>query len=140
VSNGRVLCLDYGQKRIGVAVSDPFGMMALPQNFVPNNSGLPKALRQLIDEFNIGKIVLGLPLNLQKQETESSRKVRAFADRVLSKFGLEIVYQDERFSTTAVERELIAADLSRQKRKEVIDSQAAAFILQGYLDKLKSSL
>jgi len=135
VMTGRVLGLDFGQKRIGVAVSDPFGMMAMPLKFVPNNPGSMKALKALIVEYQIVTVVLGLPLNMKGEETPSSQKVRTFADRIKAGLGVEVVFQDERFSTQAVERELIAADMRREQRREVIDSQAAAFVLQGYIDR-----
>jgi putative Holliday junction resolvase len=139
VITGRALGLDFGQKRIGVAVSDPFGMMAMPLAFVPNTPEAIGAIKALVSQYQIGVIVLGLPLNMKGEETPSSQKVRAFAEKLKKSTGLPVHFQDERFSTQAVERMLIGADMKRDKRKLVIDSQAAAFVLQGFLDRVKVS-
>ena len=133
----RILGLDFGEKRIGVAVSDPLGMMAHPVAYVPAGPDAISTIKGLCDELEIAEIMLGLPKKMDGTESTKAAEVRVFGDAVMAVTGLPLVYRDERFSTVAVTRTLIDADMSRKKRKEVVDSQAAAFVLQGYLDYLK---
>ncbi|NDD67205.1 Holliday junction resolvase RuvX [bacterium] len=133
----RILALDYGEKRIGVAISDPLGMMAHPLAYVPAGDRAIGNIKQLCHEYDIAEIMLGLPKKMDGTESTKAGEVRAFGDVVAAEIGLPIVYRDERFSTVAVTRTLIDADMSRKKRKEVVDSQSAAFVLQGYLDYKK---
>lgn len=133
----RLLGIDYGEKRIGIASSDLLGMSAHPHPFVPNNDQKIDTISKIANELQVSKIILGLPKHLDGQESEKSIEVRAFADLLQNNVSVPIEFWDERFSTAAVERQLISADVKRKKRKEVIDSQAACFILQGYLDYLR---
>lgn len=132
----RILALDFGEKRIGVAVSDPLGLGAHPLAFIPAGPGAIAAIHGLCTEMEIGEIMLGLPKKMDGTESSKAAEVRVFGDQLQAVIGLPLVYRDERFSTVAVTRTLIDADMRRQKRKEVVDSQAAAFVLQGYLDYL----
>lgn len=134
----RVLALDHGEKRIGVALSDPLGMTAQAQPFLSNNESFWTNLEALIKEKNVTSIVLGLPTNRMGDDTKKTTEVRAFAVELEAKTKLPIIFRDERYSTVAVERHLISADVSRKKRKQVVDGQAAAFILQGYLDRVSN--
>jgi putative Holliday junction resolvase len=138
INHERVLGLDYGEKRIGVAVSDPLGITALALAFVPNDGKIWDVLAGLILKYQIKSFVVGLPRMLSGSDSTKTVEVRAFAALLESKVGLPVVFVDERLSTVAVTRHLIDAGVSRGKRKHVIDSQAAAFILQGYLDRLRS--
>jgi putative holliday junction resolvase len=131
----RIVCLDYGEKRVGLAWSDLLGLTAQAQPYLSNDGTLFKQIEALVNEHRLQTIVMGLPTNRHGEDTKKTTEVRAFAVQLEEKFNVKVAFQDERFSTVAVERHLISADVSRKKRKEVVDGQAAAFILQGYLDK-----
>lgn len=130
----RLLALDYGEKRIGVALSDPLGLTAQSQPYLLNDKTFWAHLKNIVDSYSVTKIILGLPKNRHGEDTAKTQEIRKFAEKLNGKIGLEIVFQNEAYSTKAVERYLIEADVSRKKRREVVDSQSAAFVLQGYLD------
>lgn len=136
----RILGLDYGDKTIGVAVSDPFGWTAQGVEIIrrENPAEYKKSLRrleELMEEYGAEAIVLGYPKNLDNSEGERCEKTKAFYERVKKRFPkAEVVLWDERFSTIAAERALREANLSHGQRKSVIDKMAAVHILQGYLD------
>ncbi|EYE89666.1 Holliday junction resolvase [Fervidicella metallireducens AeB] len=134
----RVLGLDIGEKTIGVAVSDPMGWTAQGIKTI-RRTGIKNDIKEIIDivkEYNVEKIVAGLPKNMNGTLGPMSEKIMNFCEKLKNKSGLEIIYQDERLTTVAAERMLIGADVSRKKRKEVIDTVAATYILQGYLDRI----
>jgi len=138
---GVLLGLDLGEKTIGVACSDPNRMVATPVETVRRKKFTLDAekLKLLIDERKAIGIVLGLPRNMDGTEGPRAQATRAFA-RNLSKFvDLPIAFWDERLSTVAMERDLIAIDTSRAKRAEKIDEMAATFILQGAIDRLRNA-
>ncbi len=135
----RILGLDFGEKTIGVAVSDPFGWTAQGIEIIrrKDENNLKTCIiriGEIITEYNVEKIVLGYPKNMNNTIGERCEKTEAFKTRLEKKFKIEVVLWDERLSTVAAERGLLEADLSRKKRKQVIDKMAAVFILQGYLD------
>ncbi|MCI8866600.1 MAG: Holliday junction resolvase RuvX [Anaerotignum sp.] len=136
----RILGLDYGDKTIGVAVSDPFGWTAQGVEIIrrENPAEYKKSLRrlgELIEEYHAEAIVLGYPKNLDNSEGERCEKTKAFCERLKNRFPkTEVVLWDERFSTVAAERALREANLSHGQRKRVIDKMAAVHILQGYLN------
>ncbi len=136
----RILGLDFGDKTIGVAVSDPLGWTAQGVEIIKreNPQEFKKCMRrlsELIVEYQADEIVLGYPKNLDNSEGERCKKTKAFAERIQGRFPkIPLVLWDERFSTVAAERSLRLADLSHEKRKSVIDKMAAVHILQGYLD------
>lgn len=132
----RILALDYGEKRIGVAISDPLGLAAHPLAYIPAGELAMDTIVDRCTEYDVAEIVVGLPKNMNGSESEKSGLVREFAAHLHAKAGRPIVFRDERLSTVAVTKTLIEADFSRKKRKEIVDSQAAAFVLQGYLDYL----
>lgn len=137
----RVLCLDFGEKTIGVAVSDPFGWTAQGVEIVrrKEENNLKASLvriGEIISEYGVEKIVVGYPKNMNNTIGERCEKTEAFKIKLENKFKLPVVLWDERLSTVAAERGLLEADLSRAKRKKVIDKMAAVFILQGYLDSI----
>jgi len=132
-----ILGIDYGESRVGVAVSDPFGSIALGVCTL-QVTGMNNAVQQVSDickEKNVDKVVVGLPLNMNGSASEMSEKVEKFVVKLQKKTGLEIVTCDERLSSAMAERPLLDADMSRAKRKGVIDKLAAQLILQGYLDR-----
>jgi putative holliday junction resolvase len=135
---GALIGLDLGTKTIGVAVSDPSRRLAAPVVTIARSRFVEDAehLLKLAEERRAVGFVLGLPLNMNGSEGPRAQATRAFARNLAKLTGLPIALWDERLSTAAVERALIEADASRQKRKAVIDQHAAAYILQGALDRL----
>lgn len=137
----RFLCLDIGDKRIGVAVSDPFNSYALPvETYVRKNlkTDLEK-MRFYVKDKCITAIVCGLPVNFDGTPSVQTQKALVFIEKLKETLGLEVYSVDERCSTCEAEETLISQGKSRQERKQVVDSLAAATILQGFLnDKNKS--
>lgn len=137
-ARGSLLGLDLGSKTIGVAASDPDRRLATAVETVARTNFTADARRLLalaVERSAVG-FVLGLPVNMNGSEGPRAQSTRAFARNFAKLTDLPIALWDERLSTAAVERELIAADVSRKKRAAVIDQHAAAFILQGALDRL----
>ena len=137
-ARGSLIGLDLGAKTIGVASSDPDRKLAAGVTTVArtNFTADAKALLALAAERAAIAFVLGLPINMDGSEGPRAQSTRAFARNLSKLTQLPIALWDERLSTAAVERDLIAADVSRKKRAAVIDQHAAAFILQGALDRL----
>ena len=137
-ARGALLGLDLGAKTIGVAVSDPDRRLATGVETVARTAFTADANRvmALADERRVVGFVLGLPINMDGSEGPRAQSTRAFARNFAKLTDRPIALWDERLSTAAVERELIAADVSRRKRAAVIDQHAAIFILQGALDRL----
>jgi len=137
-ARGGLIGLDLGTKTIGVAVSDPDRRLATGVETIERKAFKADAARllSLAAERNICGIVLGLPINMDGSEGPRAQSTRAFARNFARLTDLPIALWDERLSTAAVERELIAQDMSRARRAKVIDEHAAIFILQGALDRL----
>jgi putative holliday junction resolvase len=137
-SRGVLIGLDLGTKTVGVAASDPDRKLATGIETIARKAFTADAKRllALAAERSAVGIVLGLPINMNGSEGPRAQATRAFARNLAKLTNLPIALWDERLSTAAVERELIAADVSRKKRAAVIDQHAAAFILQGALDRL----
>ncbi len=135
----RILGLDVGSKTIGVAVSDPFGWTAQGLEIIKINEkkdefGLTE-LETIVDEYQIEKCVIGLPKNMDGSLGERAEKSIAFGEKFEETFNIPVIYQDERWSTREATRMLIEeGDVSRKRRKTVIDKLAAVLILQNYLD------
>lgn len=136
-SGGRLLGLDLGTKTIGTALCDAGWTIASPAALIRRSkfAADKSALESLIATQSVKGLVIGLPLNLDGSESPRTQSTRAFA-RNLADFALPLLLWDERWSTAAVERQMIEADISRAKRAERVDSAAAAFILQGAIDAL----
>lgn len=139
----RILCLDVGDKKIGLAVSDPFGKTAQGVTTFLRH-GFRKdceVILKYIEEYGVSKMLIGLPLDLESEEGVQAKKVRFFAEG-LEKFlaerkrPMEIQLWDESFSSKEAEEFLIGASVSRKKRKKAIDQLSAVFILQSYLESL----
>jgi putative holliday junction resolvase len=133
----RILGLDIGSKRIGVAISDELGFTA--QGLETLNCKSPEedaaAIFRLTEKYNAEKIVVGIPYNMDGTEGPQAEKVRAIIETIKQRVTIPIREWDERLSTVAAERVLLEADMSRSKRRKVIDKLAAVLILQGYLDR-----
>ena len=140
----RILGLDVGSKTVGVAVSDPLGVIATGVDTI-QRVGIRKDTGRVIDyikEYECDTVVIGLPLNLEGEDTLSTQRAREFRAMLENKLKssgplskVKVEWQDERFSTTEAEEVLIEANMSREDRKKIIDRQAAIVILQRYLDK-----
>lgn len=135
----RILGLDYGSKTVGVAVSDGLGITA--QGLETIQRAQPNKLRktlarieQLIKEYDVEKIVLGYPRNMNNTEGPRVQATLEFMEMLKRRTGLEVILQDERLTTVSAERILIESGVRRENRKDVIDKIAAVFILQTYLD------
>jgi len=132
----RTLALDVGDKRIGIAYSDPFGISLNPLPYIENNDKVFENLSKLIKEYDIGTIVVGLPLTLKGEEGEQARKTKAFVE-VLKKHipeEIKIEFIDERFTTALAEKHLKETS-KKSKRKKKLDSLSAMYILKTYLDR-----
>ncbi|HEX5507867.1 MAG TPA: Holliday junction resolvase RuvX [Pseudolabrys sp.] len=140
-TRGSLIGLDLGTKTIGVATCDPERKLATGVETIARKNFTADAKRvlALANERNAAGFVLGLPVNMDGSEGPRAQSTRAFARNFAKVTDLPIAFWDERLSTAAVERDLIAADVSRKKRAAVIDQHAAAFILQGALDRLAHS-
>ena len=137
---GRLLGLDVGSKTIGLALSDVLRTVATPFDTI-RRTKFKDDVKQLvahIDEHDVAALVIGLPINLDGSEGPRAQSTRAFARNLADHIDLPLVFWDERLSTAAAERALLEADASRKRRAEVIDKMAAAFILQGALDRLRA--
>ena len=135
----RILGLDYGSKTVGVAVSDPLGFTAQGLETIerPKENKLRKTLariEQIIEEYNVEKIVLGYPLNMNNTEGPRVQATREFQAMLEKRTGLQVELQDERLTTVSAERVLMESGVRRENRKAVIDKIAAAMILQTWLD------
>ena len=135
----RLLGLDLGTKTIGMALSDVTRSVATPYHTLRRTkfTGDAKAIAAAIAENGVGALVIGLPINLDGSEGPRAQSTRAFARNLAPLIEVPILLWDERLSTAAVERHLIEAGASRKRRAEVIDRMAAAYILQGALDRLR---
>lgn len=132
----RTMGLDLGKKTIGVAVSDESGLIAQPVETIKRAS-LEKDFGEIVrlaGEYSVSLIVVGLPVNMNGSLGPASEATLKFTEKLKERTGIPVITWDERLSTAAVTRVLIEGDLSRARRKEVVDKVAAAYILQGYLD------
>lgn len=133
VSGKKVLALDVGRRRIGLALSDPSGMFAFPRDILPNDNHFFDKLSRLIEEEGIGAVVVGLPVLLSGKEGLQAEETRRFVEELKERVALPVHIQDERLSTTEAERRMREADLSPERRKKNRDAIAAALILESYL-------
>jgi putative holliday junction resolvase len=134
----RLIGLDVGTKTIGMALSDTTLLVATPFDTIRRTRFQADAARLVAEvaRHKVGGIVVGLPVSLDGSEGPRAQSVRQFARNLLERLDLPLAFWDERLSTAAVERGMIEADLSRKRRAEIIDKVAAAYILQGLLDRI----
>ena len=135
----RIMSLDVGSRTIGIACSDALLMTAQGIETIRRTS-LEKdfnRLQELIAEYEVHELVVGMPKNMNGTKGDRAEKTEEFVEKMKEVIDLPVTYWDERLSTVMAERQLIAADVSRKKRKSVIDKMAAVVILQGYLDRLQ---
>ena len=136
----RLLGLDLGEKTIGLALSDTMLSIATPMQVLKRGKFAADAaqLDVIISAQGVGGLVVGLPLNMDGTDGPSAQSARAFGRNWAARSPLPVVMQDERLSTSAVTRTLLEADTSRRRRDDVVDKMAAAYILQGALDRLRN--
>jgi putative Holliday junction resolvase len=132
----RVLGIDLGSRRIGIAVSDGLGLTAQPRATILRHGGVRDidAIAAAVKEADADRIVLGLPLDCEGREGPAAQRARVFGDKLRAALHLPVELIDESFSTVEAEAVLLAADVSRARRKQVVDKMAAAVILQRWLD------
>ena len=137
--DARLLGLDVGTKTIGMALSDVTRSVATPFDTIRRSKFTTdaKTIREVVEKNKVGALVIGFPLNLDGSEGPRAQSTRAFARNLAAHVMVPMVFWDERLSTAAVERHLIEANASRKRRAAVIDRMAAAYILQGALDRLR---
>jgi putative holliday junction resolvase len=138
----RVLAIDYGERRVGVAISDPTATFAQPLTVLRRRAGKRppvQALADLVIEHDVKHIVIGLPLTLAGDDSDWTLEVRAFGAKLAERTGITVTLADERFTSVAAERAVRSVGLKRSQReqKERVDSAAAMLILQAYLDAVK---
>lgn len=132
----RILAIDFGSRRHGIAISDPLGIIAQPLKSMQRTVMLNDIdrIKDMIVENHVGRIVIGLPLNMDGTPAALADEITAFAEMLKEKTGIPVDTWEERLSTLEAERMLISADVSRKKRKHVVDKLAATLILQSYMD------
>ncbi|OGX33661.1 MAG: Holliday junction DNA helicase RuvA [Omnitrophica WOR_2 bacterium RIFCSPLOWO2_02_FULL_50_19] len=138
----RVLALDTGEKRIGVAVSDPLGIIAQGVTVITRKD--PETdlneIKRIVEEYKADSVVIGMPVNMDGTKGKSAEKVNEFVEILKGRLSIPVYTYDERLSTKESEKFLISADVSRKKRKQVIDKMAAQLILESYLERLKHNV
>lgn len=136
----RLMGLDYGDSRTGVAVSDLLGLTAQGVESIKHTGEkqLINRLRELINEYQVKKIVIGLPLNMNATSGQRVEKTKKFIEKLKSEFGLEVITMDERLTTVASHRTMTELGVSKNKKKNIVDMMSAVLILQMYMDKNKN--
>lgn len=133
----RILGIDYGEVRIGLALTDPLGIFSYPLVTIMNDRNSLPEIKKIITEYNVEKIVLGYPLKENGTESNISRKVLQFKELLQKEFNLSVILVDERYSSEIAKQRILESVTSKKKRqdKKLIDKNAAAIILQDYLEQ-----
>jgi len=136
-NQNRILGIDFGLKRIGLALSDPLRIFAYPFMTIPNDDKLWQKLLQIIKDNSVEKIVLGYPLRFNREKTHITDDVIDFKDKIIKKSNLEVILWDETFTSEIAQRNIILSVNKKSKRKDkgIIDRNSASIILQEYLDQ-----
>lgn len=137
---GRIMGLDYGDSRTGVAVSDLLGITAQGVESIKHTGEkqLIQRLSQIIKEYQVNKIVIGLPLNMNASSGQRVEKTKKFIEKLKNEFGLEVETIDERLTTVASHRTMTELGVNKNKKKNIVDMMSAVLILQMYMDKNKN--
>jgi putative Holliday junction resolvase len=137
----RILGIDHGTKRIGLALSDELGVIAQPLEFVPAEpfSGVLSRLREIVQEKSVGLLLVGMPRNMDGSLGPAAVKAQEFVAKLKEAFAVPVKTWDERLTSAQANRFLIEANVRREKRKEKVDKTAAAILLQSYLDNVQAS-
>jgi putative Holliday junction resolvase len=136
---GRVLALDYGEKRIGCALSDKSRIIASSTDYILNDNNLFANIKKLMTEKEADEIILGLPLTLSGEDSTQTVTVREFKEALEEELLCKVTLYDERLTTSYAQKILISGNINRKKRKQKVDSLSAQIFLQNYLDKLQKS-
>jgi putative pre-16S rRNA nuclease len=138
VGENRIMAIDYGEKRIGIALSDPLFTFAYAHTSLINDSELITNIGKIISEKKINKIILGLPSSLKSASAKIAAKVHVFKDELINKFKLEVILWDEEYTSVIAQQKVIESVSGKKKRKNksLIDQNAAAIILQEFLDSM----
>ena len=133
---GRLLGVDHGDRRIGLALSDPIPMIASPLKTLTVNDTLAAidAILEIVKEYDIVLVVIGLPIGMKGQETAQTKHVKKFADDLI-KIGIKVALQDERLTSVSAKRSILQQQKKANKNKGLVDETAAAILLQQYIDK-----
>ncbi len=143
VSENRILGIDFGDKRIGLSISDPLGIIATPYGTLQNDATVWSRLKEIVTQEGIALVVIGMPVTLRGEKREKASQVDAFADTLKFHTGLDVLPWDERFTTSIAQQTLLDMNTKKKHRNAkngTLDSMAAAIILQSYLDSKKKSL
>ncbi len=134
----RVLAIDHGSKRVGLALSDPTGTIALPLEYVPAQpaANLLSRLQAIVSEREVAEVLVGIPRNMNGTYGPAAVKAREFVECLKGAFAVRVTTWDERLTTVQANRALIETGMRREKRRERVDQTAAAILLQSYLDSL----
>lgn len=137
---GRIMGLDYGDSRTGVAVSDLLGITAQGVESIKHTGEkqLIQRLSQIIKEYQVNKIVIGLPLNMNASSGQRVEKTKKFIEKLKNEFGLEVETIDERLTTVASHRTMTELGVNKNKKKNIVDMMSAILILQMYMDRNRS--
>lgn len=140
VTENRILAIDFGKKRIGIAITDPLNMFAIPLITLLNDSTFWVKFEQIFNEYRIEKILLGYPLKESGEKTHSTDAVIKFSEELEKKKPIEVIMWDERYSSSIAYERIISSVTSKKKRrdKSLIDKNAAAVILEDYLNSLNN--
>ncbi|MCD4797123.1 MAG: Holliday junction resolvase RuvX [Candidatus Cloacimonetes bacterium] len=134
----RIMCIDHGETRIGIALSDPLQIISRPYKVISNtNDNTLAEIKKIIEKENVGKIVVGLPVNFEGEDTIRTGEVREFVERLKKKISIPVIFWDERYSTVEANEILKKKKYSIKESKSVIDKVAASIILRDYLDSIK---
>jgi putative Holliday junction resolvase len=137
----RMLGIDYGMARIGLALSDPTGLLAQPFSVLPrvSDKAAVHAICEVAKEYDVDVMVVGWPRNMNGSVGPRATACEVFAERLRVQSGRKVELYDERLTTVAAEKMLVSADVRRKDRKQVVDAIAAAMMLQGYLDRYRAT-
>ncbi len=130
----RLMGMDYGEKRIGIALSDPMRIISKPYKVLVNDESFFQNLEQIIKEENVGEIILGLPINIAGDDTKKTLEVRNFKIKIEEKINLEVTFWDERYTSTEANELLKKMGYSPQEGRKVIDKIAASLILKDFME------
>ena len=130
----RLMGIDFGEVRIGVALSDPLQIFSQPFRVVPNNENTISEIRKIIKSEEVGKIILGLPLNLEGEDTKKTLEVREFSEILKSNVNIPVIFWDERYTSVEANEELKQMGYSIAESRKVIDKVAASIILRNYME------
>lgn len=137
IPSNRILGIDYGSVRIGIAISDPMGIIAQSVGVIQNSPNALHKVEEIIEQYHPSKIVIGMPLNLKGEKGKKAEEVEIFIKELEGRFNIEVIRIDERFTSKMARQSLQELGMKKKKRREKgrIDQIAAALILQDYLDR-----